>query len=280
MAQDRLKLVEYIYDHAAERYAIDIAPVFAPLIADFVAYAAPQRTDRVLDIGAGIGLLARTIAPYVRHVVGLDISHGSLRVARETPSPLNVHYVRADIHQLPVARGGLSLVMAHFGLNATFPYTSLRGVRKLIAPGGRLVIQEWGAVMDIDRIIGDTLREYGEPEPDEHMQRLRADVEANPSEWGDYLQDAEDYREWLTDLGMTVEDAHESQPVALRIADVEDYLRYKLAWTYRWEEVRAMSAQTRVAFYTALRGRVAALAEPDGSLIWRPWLIRVTARAE
>ena len=76
------------------------------------------------------------------------------------------------------------------------------------------------------------------------MRKLRADVEANPSQWGDYLQEPDDYREWLHDLGLTVEHAEESERLTIRIADVEDYLRYKLAWTYRWEEVRAMDSQT------------------------------------
>lgn len=278
MTRDKLKLVEYMFDHAAERYAVDIAPVFRPLIRDFVAYAAPRPTDRALDVGCGIGILSRSVAPYVRQVTGLDISHGSLHVARETPTPLNVRYVRGDIHRLPFGRGSMSLVLAHFGLNATFPYDSLRALHEVIAPGGRLVIQEWGPVSDLDRAIGQTLTEHMAKEPEEHMRALRADVDANPSTWGDYLQDADDYREWLTDLGLSVDHAEEAQSVAIRIADSEDYLRYKLAWTYRWEEVRAMDAQTRMAFYAAVRTRLAAFTEADGALIWRPWLIRVTAR--
>lgn len=280
MNRQRTKLVERMFDNAAERYAVDIEPVFAPLIRDFVAYAAPQRRDRTLDIGGGIGILARTVAPYVRQVVTLDISHESLRTGRATPAPLNVHYVRADIHHLPVAPGSISLALAHFGLNATFPHDSLRTICKTIALGGRFVIQEWGPVMDIDRAIHQTLMDHIAPEPDEAMRELRAEVEANPSDWGDYLQDADDYCEWLTDFGLTVEHAEESQPVTIRIADAEDYLRYKLAWTYRWEEVRAMDVQTRMAFYKAVRARLAEFTEADGSLLWRPWLIRVTARRE
>jgi ubiquinone/menaquinone biosynthesis C-methylase UbiE len=280
MNRNKLKLVEYMFDHAAERYAIDIEPVFGPLIRDFVAYAAPRHSDCVLDIGSGIGILARTVAPYVRQVVGLDISQGSLKVGRETPSPLNVQYVQADIHHLPFPHGGISLVLAHFGLNATFPNDSLRAICKVVTPGGRFVIQEWGPVSEIDRAINKTLRDFIVPQPDESMRELRADVEANPSRWGDYLQEPDDYREWLRDFGLTVERAEESEQLTIRIADVEDYLRYKLAWTYRWKEVRAMDAQTRLAFYTAVRARMDEFAEPDGSLLWRPALIRVTARRE
>ncbi len=280
MNRSKLKLMEYLFDHAAERYAVDIEPIFGPLIRDFVAYAAPLRSDRVLDVGSGIGILARTVAPYVQQVVGLDISHRSLRVGRATPSPLNVQYVQADIHYLPFARGGISLVLAHFGLNATFPNDSMRAVSQVVAPGGRFVIQEWGPVSEIDHAINKTLTDFIASQPDESMRKLRADVEANPSQWGDYLQEPNDYREWLGKLGLTVEHAEESEPLTIRIADIEDYLRYKLAWTYRWEEVRTMDAETRVAFLAAVRARMDEFAEPDGSLLWRPALIRVTALRE
>jgi SAM-dependent methyltransferase len=216
----------------------------------------------------------------VQQVVGLDISHGSLRVGRATPSPLNVQYVQADIHHLPFPRGGISLALAHFGLNATFPNDSMGAICQVVAPGGRFVIQEWGLVSEIDHAINKTLTEFIAPQPDESMRKLRADVEANPSQWGDYLQGPDDYREWLHNLGMTVEHAEESEPLTIRIADIEDYLRYKLAWTYRWEEVRTMDAETRMAFFTAVRARTDEFAEPDGSLLWRPALIRVTARRE
>lgn len=275
---NRLKRVQYLFDHSADRYEADIAPVLAPLVADFAAYAAPRPTDRALDIGTGTGILARALAPYVRHVTGVDISRASLRVARATPAPLNVQYARADIHRLPFRSGSFDLVAASLGLNATFPHHSLRAVREVIAAGGRLVIQEWGPVTDVDRALGETLEAHTAPESATRTPAYPADDD-DARDWGDYLQDPDDYREWLGDLGLTVTDARESQPVAVRLAEADDYLRYKLAWTYRWEAVRAMDVPTRTAFYAAARARLAEFTAPDGSLIWQPWLIRVTAQA-
>lgn len=37
-----------------------------------------QKSDLVLDIGTGTGIMARAIKPFVKHVIGLDISDGML----------------------------------------------------------------------------------------------------------------------------------------------------------------------------------------------------------
>lgn len=274
----QLALIQRLFDASADRYAIDVAPVLAPLVTDFVTYCAPRLQDIALDLGTGTGLLARALAPHVRHVTGVDISRESLYVARATPSPLNVYYLRADIHHLPVRRAGVSLVVASLGLNATDPTRSLCAVREVIAPGGRLVIQEWGAMADVDRAFGEVFMDFVVPEAPRELEKLRDDMDDHPPAWSDYLQDTDDYREWLTDLGLTVEDAREASPVTVRINDIEDYLRYKLAWTHRWEEIRAMDVPTRTAFYRTVRDRLAAFTRADGSLIWRPWLFRLTAR--
>ncbi len=54
--RQRLALIQRLFDGSAERYERDITPLYAPLAADLVAYAAPRRRDRVLDIGTGTGI--------------------------------------------------------------------------------------------------------------------------------------------------------------------------------------------------------------------------------
>jgi len=164
-----LDLIRTLFDQSAERDARDIVPVLAPLTADFVACIAPQPSDRALDLGTGTGLVTRMLAPHVRHVVGVDISPVSLQVARSAPTAANVHYARADIHRLPFPAGSFSLVVASFGLNATDPTHSLRAIRRVIAPGGRLAIQEWGPTGTLDLAINDLLADYAAEEPGEHL---------------------------------------------------------------------------------------------------------------
>jgi SAM-dependent methyltransferase len=276
--RDRRTLIQYLFDESAGRYERDITPVFAPLAADFVAYAAPRRADRALDVGTGTGLLARYLAPYVRSVVGVDIAPRALAAARAIPTVTNVHYLRADLNRLPFPAGGFTLVAASFGLNATDPDHSLRALRRVITPGGRLVLQEWGPVSALDRQLGELLNEYAADDPGSRMRALRAALDDHPSRWRDQLQDVDDYAERLGELGLAVEDAREGVPVAIRLAHGDDYLRYKLAWTYRFEEVRAMSEDRRAAFLAAARACLAEAAQPDGSMVWKPVVFRVSAR--
>jgi ubiquinone/menaquinone biosynthesis C-methylase UbiE len=275
---NRLDLIRTLFDQSAERYERDIVPVLAPLTADLVAYAAPQRSDCALDIGTGTGLVARLLAPHVRRVIGVDISPASLRAARSVPTTVNVHYARADIERLPFPAGGFSLVVASFGLNATDPAHSLRAIRRVIAPGGRLVIQEWGPADALTLALDDLLAEFAPEEPGEALSVLHQALEEHSAIWQDQFQDADDYREGLTDLGLDVEHAEEGAPVAIRLPTAETYLAFFLAWTSRFEEVRAMDEAACAAFYAAARARAAGAAQPDGSLIWQPVVFRITAR--
>lgn len=274
--QRRLALMQRLFDASAERYEIDIAPVLMPLVTDFVTYLRPRPDDRALDLGTGTGLLARALAPQVRQVIGIDISAESLRVARAVPTARGVYYVRGDIQQLPVAPGGVTLIVTSLGLNGTIPDLSLRALRRALRPRGRLVVQEWGAAPPIDHAFEEVFEEYRVPDPG---PPLRWQIQQVPPFWPDQLQDPADYAEWLTLLGFRVREAVEVKPVAVRLPDLDTYLRYKLAWTHRWDEVRAMEGPTRAAFFEALRARLATFTAPDGSLVWEPGVIRVRAEA-
>jgi ubiquinone/menaquinone biosynthesis C-methylase UbiE len=275
---DCLSLIRHLFDESAERYERDITPLLAPLTADFVAYAAPCRRDRALDVGTGTGLVARLLAPYVRVVAGVDVSPRALSAAHHLPTAAHIHYVRADLNRLPFAAGCFSLVVASFGLNATDPDQSLRALRRVIAPGGRLALQEWGPISGVDRQIDELLNEHAAADPGPRVAALRDRLDAHPARWRDQLQDTEDYVERLSDQGFTVEDAAESAPVAIRLAHSEQYLVFKLAWTYRFEEVRAMDSLSRAAFLAGARAALADAAQPDGSYVWQPVVFRVTAR--
>ena len=274
----RLALVQHLFDESAERYGRDIAPVLAPLAADFAAYAAPQPEDRALDAGTGTGIVARLIAPRVRSVIGVDVSARSLDVARRETAPANLHFARADLNRLPFGAGAFALVVASFGLNATDPDHSLPALRRAVAPGGRLVLQEWGPIAEADRALEDLLMDHIADDPGPRVARLRAWLDEHPAPWREQLQDIDDYRERLAELGLAVEDATEDAPVTIRLAATEQYLRFKLAWTYRFEEIRAMDPLARSAFYAGARALLADAAKPDGSFLWRPVVFRVTAR--
>ncbi len=277
---NRLTFIRSLFDGAAARYERDVVPVYAPLAADFVRYAAPQPGDRVLDVGTGTGLIARLLAglcaPGVGQVTGLDLSAASLEVARAC-TPSYVRYVCGDIQRPPFAARRFSLIVASFGLNATDPNRSLPALRRLIAPGGRIVIQEWGPEGARSRALGRVLERYVTPAPDERLQALRFHMEAYEPLWNAYVQDVEDTIERLEDLGLTVTHAAEESPVLVRLP-VVTFLAYWMAHPGRYEEIHAMEPAQRTAFDAAARAALDRTAR-DGYVVWQPVVLRVTAQA-
>lgn len=272
--QDQV-LIHRLFDRAAPRYRITIAPVLDPLTADFVAYVGPRRDDNALDIGTGTGQAARQLAPWVRQVTGLDMSGRSLRVAGYFPTDARIHYVQADLHRAPFPRAIFSLVVASFGLNMTDPDHSLPALRRLVAPGGRLVIQEWGAAHPFDRALEEILARHAVDTPE--LDDLRAALDDFAPRWSGQMQDADDYRERLGELGFRVEEAVECAPVAVRLSFLGAYLPCFLAWPPRQDEFEAMPPESRAAFYADCRALMAQVAAPDGAVIWQPSLFRVRA---
>lgn len=59
-----------------------------------------QKTDRVLDFGAGTGLLALDIAPKVQEVLALDMSSKMLEVLQEKAKLANIHNVQIHHHDI------------------------------------------------------------------------------------------------------------------------------------------------------------------------------------
>ncbi len=305
-ARDHQRLIQHLFNASAERHACAVEPVLAPLYDDFVRYAAPHPADRVLDAGTGTGSNARRIAPHVRSVTGVDVAVQPLIVAcdqrgftrsrdlklwrggERTPSPDSASpdtregtdYVCADLHQLPFGAHHFTLITASFGLNATDPDRALVELRRVIAPGGRIVIQEWGPVTELDQVVGEVLAAYTVDDPPPHLAALRAWIArdlANPG-WADHLQDADDYADWLRDLGFTVADAREITPVVIPVS-VDSFIACAVAGTDRAEELRAMDPSTRAACEAALHVRLAAFADPAGWLRWEPVVIRAIGRA-
>jgi ubiquinone/menaquinone biosynthesis C-methylase UbiE len=115
----------------------------ARAVADLAKVAAG---DRVLDIGCGPGAAARLAARRGAAVIGVDPSPAMLRFARRISAARRAHGIdwrvgRAEA--LPVQDGSVNVVWAI----STFhhcddPTGGLGEIRRVITPGGRLVLAE------------------------------------------------------------------------------------------------------------------------------------------
>lgn len=105
----------------------------------------------VLDLGCGVGRFCVALAPHARCLVGLEVSEGMARVARQRLAGIgHALVVRGSGHDLaPLRDGAFDLVLAV----DVFPYIVqaspaladryLEEARRVLRPGGSLVILNW-----------------------------------------------------------------------------------------------------------------------------------------
>jgi len=116
-----------------------------------VRHAEPKPTDRVLDVACGTGDLTEAFARSgVQEVVGLDFTAEMLDIARvKAPRHLGaaaarVSYIQGDAQSLPFADQSFDILSIAFGIrNVQDPAQALREFRRVLRPGGRVVVLEF-----------------------------------------------------------------------------------------------------------------------------------------
>lgn len=110
-------------------------------------YSIP-RTARVLDLCTGTGDLLKPLRDRADHVVGCDFCQPMLdkaAVKLEKWGIRDVPLVQADAHNLPFKDGEFDVVTVAFGVrNFENIGRALSEIRRVLAPGGRLLVLEFG----------------------------------------------------------------------------------------------------------------------------------------
>ncbi|ADB61076.1 Methyltransferase type 11 [Haloterrigena turkmenica DSM 5511] len=155
---------------SAGRYPA-MAPNMLPAIARLVNAAGIDPGNRVLDVGCGTGNAALTARRSGADVVGLDLAHDMLELARENAALAgydDIGWLTGDAEALPVSDGAFDVVLSNFG-HVFAPDSTAAGaeLRRATKSGGRVCFTAWspnGVVGDLTEVLTDHVDESpGDP---------------------------------------------------------------------------------------------------------------------
>ena len=168
-----------VFGERAAFYVTSAAHTDAAVLARVVELARPQAHWRVLDVATGAGHTAFAVAPHVSSVVAVDLTPEMLAEARKLIAERGIAKVEcreADVHALPFEDAAFDLVTCrraahHFGDIAL----ALSEVRRVLRPGGRLVIDDRS--VPEDDFVDECMNRLDVLHDRSHVREYR------PSEW-------------------------------------------------------------------------------------------------
>jgi ubiquinone/menaquinone biosynthesis C-methylase UbiE len=194
------------FDRQAPEYNAEWNSWNGDSLAWLIARAHCLPSHAVLDVATGAGFTAVAFAPLVREVIGLDVSAGMLREARQRASAaglVNLTFETGAAESLPFPPGRFDIVVcrvaAHHFLSV--PQFAAEAYR-VLRPRGRL-------------LISDTGEPDGAPEVDAWHNRL--EILRDPSHVRNYT--SAEWRGFVTGAGFELEECEqvsESELVTMR----------------------------------------------------------------
>ena len=103
-----------------------------------------SRSDEVLDVACGPGLVACEFAPYAKHVTGIDITPRMIEQAKERQKDrglANLTWLIGDILPLPFPDSQFSIVLTRYSFHHFLnPLAVLTEMIRVCKPGGRIMV--------------------------------------------------------------------------------------------------------------------------------------------
>lgn len=156
--------------NAPENYERFFVPTIgAPLANELIDIAALRLGERVLDVACGTGAVTRLASQRVGTtgtVSGLDVNPGMLAVARSaTPPGMLIEWHEASAEGMPLPDASFEVVLCQMGLQfMPDKAAALREMRRVLVPGGRLILNVPGPTPRLFAIMGEALARHIGPE--------------------------------------------------------------------------------------------------------------------
>jgi ubiquinone/menaquinone biosynthesis C-methylase UbiE len=139
-----VEAVQSFFERHAQAYAESQTHKHGEDLVRLVELVPFQPDDRVLDVATGPGHVAFTLAPFVRHVIGLDVTAKMGEQFEREASERNIQnvsFILGDVHRLPFEENTFDHVTcrraAHHFSDAA---QAVREMVRVLKPGGFLAL--------------------------------------------------------------------------------------------------------------------------------------------
>ena len=143
-----------------------VPAMFRPLAEATLRQVDVPEGVRVIDLACGTGIVGRLVARKVGKsgsLVGVDLNAGMIEVAKLSApgTGANTEWRHGDVTALPFPDASFDLAFCQQGLQF-FPdkLAALKEIRRVLTPGGTVILTVWSAVPPWGIAIADALTRY------------------------------------------------------------------------------------------------------------------------
>lgn len=147
-----------------------VTSMFGPLACATLDAVEISKTDVILDVACGTGIVSREIHAKISPtapITGTDLNAGMIAMARKVTQdkPEVFQWHVADIENLPLETGQFTKVFCQQGIQY-FPNeaTALTEMRRVMQTGGQLITTVWGGASDFFIAMAKSVSEHVSPE--------------------------------------------------------------------------------------------------------------------